>query len=97
MPLDTRNLRSWIYLAIALTLAVVFSIDVLTPMRVAIWIFYVLPVVLCVWADRPSVPIVTAGASAALMIAGYALATGDPGTSSAVLQVNRVMGIEPLL
>ncbi|GJH17073.1 response regulator [Caballeronia novacaledonica] len=97
MPLDTRNLRSWIYLAIALSLAVVFSIDVLTPMRVAIWIFYVLPVVLCVWADRPSVPIVTAGASAVLMIAGYALAAADPNTSRDVLQINRAMGIVVLL
>ncbi|SPB18453.1 multi-sensor hybrid histidine kinase [Caballeronia novacaledonica] len=98
MPQDTRNLSSWIYFAIALALVVVFSIDVLTPMRVAIWIFYVLPVVLCVWADKPSVPIVTAGASAALMIAGYALSASiDPNTSREVLQINRAMGIVVLL
>jgi len=97
MPQDSKTLRSWIYLAIALALAVVFSIDVLTPMRVAIWVFYVLPVVLCVWADRPSVPIVTAGASAVLMIAGYALAAADPNTSRDVLQINRAMGIVVLL
>ncbi|WP_250515681.1 response regulator [Caballeronia sp. INDeC2] len=93
MPQDTRKLSSWIYPAIGLALAVVFGIDVLTPMRVAIWIFYMLPVVLCVWADRPSVPIVTAGVSAALMIAGYALSTADPNTSRDVLQINRLMGI----
>ncbi|KXV13919.1 histidine kinase [Caballeronia megalochromosomata] len=97
MPQDTRNLISWIYLAIALALAAVFCIDVLTPMRAAVWVFYVLPVVLCVWADRPSVPIVTAGASAALMIAGYAFSAADPNTSREVLQVNRAMGIFVLL
>ena len=97
MPQDTRNLTAWIYLAIAITLAVVFCIDVLTPMRVAIWVFYVLPVVLCVWVDRPAVPIVTAGASALLMIAGYAFAAVDPTASREVLQVNRAMGIVVLL
>lgn len=65
---------SWIYAAIAVTLAMVFAIDLLTPMRVAIWVFYLLPVVLCVGANRSSVPIFTAGAATALMIAGYLLA-----------------------
>ncbi|SAK69223.1 multi-sensor hybrid histidine kinase [Caballeronia hypogeia] len=97
MPQDTRSLRSWIYLAIAITLAVVFAIDALTPMRVAIWVFYLLPVVLCVWADRPSVPLFTGGASALLIIAGYALAPVDPNTTRDVLQINRAMGIVVLL
>ncbi|WP_061135008.1 response regulator [Caballeronia fortuita] len=97
MPQDTRNAGAFIYLAIAITLAVVFSIDVLTPMRIAIWVFYVLPVVLCVWVDRPAVPIVTAVASAALMIAGYVFAAADPNVSRDVLQINRAMGIVVLL
>ncbi|AQH00498.1 histidine kinase [Burkholderia sp. KK1] len=97
MPQDTRNLISWIYFAIAIALAVVFAVDVLTPMRVAIWVFYLLPVVLCVWVDRPAVPIVTAGASAVLMVAGYALSPLDPDASREVLQVNRAMGIVVLL
>ncbi|MDR5838147.1 response regulator [Caballeronia sp. LZ034LL] len=97
MPQATRNLSSWIYFAIGITLAVVFAIDVLTPMRVAIWVFYMLPVVMCVWVDRPSVPIVTAVASSALMIAGYALSVADPSASHDVLQLNRAMGILVLL
>ncbi|WP_321797448.1 response regulator [Caballeronia sp. J97] len=97
MPQDTRNLSAWIYLAIAIALAIVFCIDVLTPMRVAIWVFYVLPVVLCVWADRPAVPIVTACVSAVLMIAGYAFAPIDPTASREVLQINRAMGVVVLL
>jgi hypothetical protein len=66
-------------------------------MRVAIWVFYVLPVVLCVWADRPAVPIVTAALSSTLMIAGYALAAADPNANLEVLQINRAMGVVVLL
>ncbi|SAK90374.1 hybrid sensor histidine kinase/response regulator [Caballeronia ptereochthonis] len=97
MPQDTRNLSSWIYLAIAIALAAVFAIDLLTPMRVAIWVFYVLPVVLCVWADRPAVPIITAVASSVLMIAGYGFSAADPNASRDVLQFNRAIGIFVLL
>ncbi|VXC87609.1 Multi-sensor hybrid histidine kinase [Burkholderia sp. 8Y] len=97
MPQDTRNHALWIYFAIALSLAVVFAIDLLTPMRVAIWVFYVLPVVLCMWIDRPAVPMITAGASSVLMILGYALSTADATASHDVLQLNRAMGIFVLL
>ncbi|KIG10164.1 response regulator [Caballeronia concitans] len=97
MPQDNRNHTLWIYFAIALSLAVVFAIDLLTPMRVAIWVFYVLPVVLCMWADRPALPMVTAGGASVLMILGYAFATGDAATTHDVLQVNRAMGIFVLL
>ncbi|SAL75922.1 multi-sensor hybrid histidine kinase [Caballeronia peredens] len=97
MPQDTRNLTSWIYLAIAIALAAVFAIDLLTPMRVAIWVFYVLPVVLCVWANRPAVPIVTALVSSALMIAGYVFSSADASAGREVLQLNRAMGIFVLL
>ena len=97
MPQDTRNHALWIYFAIALSLAVVFGIDLLTPMRVAIWVFYVLPVVLCMWVDRPAFPLVTAGASSLLMILGYSLSRADATASHDVLQLNRAMGIFVLL
>ncbi|KND56573.1 multi-sensor hybrid histidine kinase [Candidatus Paraburkholderia kirkii] len=88
---------SWTYFAIAIALVAVFAIDLLTPMRVAVWVFYVLPVVLCVWADRPAAPIVTAVASSLLMIAGYEFSSADPGASREVLQFNRAIGILVLL
>ncbi|MDR5738916.1 response regulator [Caballeronia sp. LZ016] len=97
MQEDNRHHALWIYIAITLSLAVVFAVDVLTPMRSAIWVFYVLPVVLCMWVDRPGVPLVTAGAGSVLMILGYVLATGDAPTSHEVLQLNRAMGISVLL
>ncbi|WP_277187493.1 response regulator [Caballeronia sp. BR00000012568055] len=97
MPQDTRSHASWIYLAIAIALGVVFAIDVLTPMRVAIWVFYVLPVVLCMWLDRPSAPIAVAVASSALMVGGYAFSTADASGVREVLLLNRAMGIFVLL
>ncbi|MFM0050473.1 hybrid sensor histidine kinase/response regulator [Caballeronia grimmiae] len=97
MPQDNRNHALWIYIAITLSLAAVFAVDVLTPMRSAIWVFYVLPVVLCMWVDRPGVPLVTAGVASVLMILGYMFATGDAPTSHEVLQINRAMGIFVLL
>ncbi|BAN24760.1 multi-sensor hybrid histidine kinase [Caballeronia insecticola] len=74
-----------------------FAIDLLTPMRVAIWVFYVLPVVLCVWANRPAMPIVVATVSSALMIAGYVFSSADASANPEVLQLNRAMGIVVLL
>lgn len=97
MPQDNRNHALWIYIAIAISLAVLFAIDLLMPMRVAIWVFYVLPVVLCMWINRPAVPIITAGAGSVLMILGYVLSTGDSVASREVLQLNRAMGIFVLL
>ncbi|WP_175940755.1 response regulator [Caballeronia sp. BCC1704] len=97
MPQDNRNHSLWIYFAIAISLALVFAVDVLTPMRVAIWVFYVLPVVLCMWINRPAVPMITAGAASVLMILGYVLSTGDSVASREVLQLNRAMGIFVLL
>ncbi|KND62382.1 Signal transduction histidine kinase [Candidatus Burkholderia verschuerenii] len=97
MPQDTRNHASWIYFAIAIAMAIVFTIDLLTPTRVAIWVFYVLPVVLCMWHDRPSSPVWTAIASSILMIGGYVFSVAEPGANIAVLQLNRAMGIFVLL
>jgi CheY-like chemotaxis protein len=97
MPQDTRRHASWIYFAIAIALAVVFAIDLLTPMRVAIWVFYVLPVVLCMWLDRPSSPIWVAVTSSLLMIGGYVFSMADPGAGRDILQLNRAMGIFVLL
>ncbi|TCK38558.1 multi-sensor hybrid histidine kinase [Paraburkholderia sp. BL8N3] len=94
---DSRNLSTWLYFAIAISLATVFAVDVLQPMRLAIWIFYVLPVVLCLWVDRPAVPVVTAVTASILMIAGYFLSNADSAVNQDVLQVNRAMGIFVLL
>ncbi|MDN7183732.1 response regulator [Caballeronia sp. SEWSISQ10-4 2] len=71
----------------------VFAIDWLTPLRVAVWVFYILPVALCMWVDRPSAPFVTAGVASVLTLTGYILTNSDAYIGSFVLQLNRVIGV----
>jgi CheY-like chemotaxis protein len=82
-----------LYAVIVALLAVVFAIDWLTPMRLAIWVLYMLPVVLCLWVDRPAVPFLTATAASVLTVAGYFLAAPEADVLNFVLQVNRMIGI----
>jgi len=53
MFIDSRNRSVWLYFAIAMLLLIVFAVDWLTPLRVAIWVFYMLPVALCMWPTGP--------------------------------------------
>lgn len=94
---DSRHLLVGLYFVIAILLATVFAIDCLLPLRIAIWVFYVLPVVLCLWADRPAVPVATASVATLLMIAGYFLSSAGSSVNQDVLQINRALGIFVLL
>jgi signal transduction histidine kinase/CheY-like chemotaxis protein len=93
MLIDSRNRSVWLYFAITMLLLTVFAIDWLTPLRVAVWVFYMLPVALCMWVDRPNAPFITAGAASVLTLTGYILTNGDALTGSLVLQLNRVIGV----
>jgi signal transduction histidine kinase/CheY-like chemotaxis protein len=93
MFIDSRNRSVWLYFAIAMLLLIVFAVDWLTPLRVAIWVFYMLPVALCMWVDRPNMPFITAGVASVLMFTGYILSNADALTGPIVLQINRVIGV----
>src|SRR5471032_2514161 len=90
---DSRNRSVWLTFAIAMLLLIVFAVDWLTPLRVAIWVFYMLPVALCMWVDRPNMPFITAGVASVLMFTGYILTNADALTAPLVLQLNRVIGV----
>ena len=93
MHIDSRNRSVWLYFAIVSMLMIVFAVDWLTPLRIAIWVFYMLPVALCMWVDRPNVPFLTAGAASVLTVLGFYLTTGDAVVTTFVLQINRVIGV----
>jgi signal transduction histidine kinase/DNA-binding response OmpR family regulator len=93
MFIDSRNRSVWLYFAIAMLLLIVFAVDWLTPLRVAIWVFYMLPVALCMWVDRPNMPFITAGVASVLMFTGYILTNADALTGPIALQINRVIGV----
>jgi len=93
MLIDSRNRSVWLYFAVTMLLLTVFAIDWLTPLRVAVWVFYMLPVALCMWVDRPNAPFITAGAASVLTLTGYILTNGDALTGPIVLKINRVIGV----
>ncbi|MCD9122031.1 response regulator [Cupriavidus sp. UGS-1] len=77
-------------LVIPVLLAALLFADLLTPLGVAEWIFYLLPICLCVFVDRPMMPLWTAAAATLLMAAGYIFSPegGDP----TIGLINRLCG-----
>jgi hypothetical protein len=77
--------------SIGLAAAVVFIADLFAPLGVAVWIVYLIPLLLCVHSWRPWLPLVVAGAATAFMLIGYAWS--PPGTSTGLAIMNRGLGI----
>lgn len=83
--------ESVIYAAIGLTLATVFVADIYTPLGVAVWIFYVVPVALSLWVWRADVPLYTAGIASGVMFLTYF--TDEAGVERDIVRVNRIFGL----
>src|SRR6185503_840265 len=79
-----------IYWLIAMSMAVIFVIDVRTPIGVATWLLYLLPILMCFLAPKPWLPLLVALVATALIVADWFLSPA--GTSSEVAKVNRGMG-----
>lgn len=77
-------------LIIPLLLALVLMADMVTPIGLAIWIFYLLPVCLCVFVDRPAMPLWTAGLATVLIGVGYLVSPAGGNPTTAV--INRASG-----
>ncbi|MGI4861142.1 MAG: response regulator [Janthinobacterium lividum] len=89
MPQTRRNRLSILHIAIvALTLAI-FVADAFTPRNVALWILYLVPVALCLFVDRPIMPLVAAAANCLLIVLGFML---SPGVGNTYSVLNRCMG-----
>jgi CheY-like chemotaxis protein/signal transduction histidine kinase len=85
-----RETSPLLYVAAAFITATVVLIDALTPLGFAEWIFYVAPLVLCLFVWRPSIPLYAAAGLSALMVLGYYLS--PPGASVFVAKLNRTFG-----
>ncbi len=76
---------------------VLFVVDSMTPLGVADWIFYVVPVAVSMLFRAPSVPLVAAAIATALSVLGYAQSPVPTvisvGTDAANALTNRVFGI----
>jgi hypothetical protein len=72
-------------------IAMVFVLDVLTPLGIALWALYVLPLGFTRWSAVEHLDFIVAGVCTALIILGYVYA--PPGVSLEVGIVNRMLGV----
>jgi CheY-like chemotaxis protein/putative methionine-R-sulfoxide reductase with GAF domain len=80
-----------IHVAVVAVSLVVFCIDVITPLGFAVWILYILPVVICIFQTRPEVPYAVALAQTVLITIGY---FASPSSISIYLSIaNRTFGL----
>jgi cytochrome b subunit of formate dehydrogenase len=75
---------------VALT-AIVFVLDALTPVGIAIWALYVLPLGFTRWSSVKHLVFIVAGACTALISLGYIYSS--PGASVEVVIMNRMLGV----
>ncbi|MFN7137813.1 MAG: response regulator [Limisphaerales bacterium] len=76
-----------LYVIIAISLGVVFLMDLYTPLGVAGWLFYFIPIVLSYFVWRPQVPFIIAAAVTLGVILGYVISPA--GVDLSVARINR--------
>jgi hypothetical protein len=79
---------------VAATLACVFAADVFTALGIAVWVFYLVPVLLCFLLRQPVVPVGVAALCTMLTAAGFALS--PPGIDPGLAATNRALGVATL-
>ncbi|MBY4899008.1 response regulator [Cupriavidus sp. AU9028] len=78
-------------LFVPLLLGALLVVDAITPLGLAGWIFYLIPICLCVFIDKPVAALWTTGASTVLIVVGYFVS--PPGVAADVAILNRVFGL----
>ena len=58
-------------LAIPVSTAVVFVADLLTPLGLVVWIFYLVPLLLSLFLWKPRIPLIIATFAIAFIVAGF--------------------------
>lgn len=80
-----------IYLAISAALIAVMMADFWTPLGVAVWVFYLLPITFSLFLRTKEMPLVVTAACSLLMLVAYF--TDDAGVDREIAQINRVFGV----
>jgi hypothetical protein len=93
MEEPTKTYQSVTAIVLALTV-IVFVLDLLTPLGIAIWILYILPVGLTRWSPFRPLTACAAGACTALIMIGYFLS--PPGIAPEIAVINRLLGVSML-
>jgi CheY-like chemotaxis protein len=85
-------------LAVAFLVGAVFLAEILLPLGVVVWVFYIAPVALTVMSPVPLLPLGTAALASALIAVGYFASIGIvEGLDPTVAVVNRAFGTVTLL
>jgi len=90
-----RRADAGLLIAIALSVAAVFVADLLTRLGVSVWVFYIAPVALSLFAWDPRLPLVVAFGSTLLIAAGFAL--DSAGIDPLIAALNRTCGAVTIL
>lgn len=72
-----EELTPLIYTAIVLSMGGIFLADVYTPLGMAVWVFYLVPVVIALFVWRTWVPLLVSLLVTCLMFVGFASALLD--------------------
>lgn len=78
-------------LFVPLLLGALLVLDAVTPLGLAGWIFYLIPICLCVFIDKPVAALWTTGGSTVLIVIGYFVSPA--GVASDVAILNRIFGV----
>ncbi|WP_425617897.1 response regulator [Anatilimnocola sp. NA78] len=89
---DTRTIEPLVYTSIVTTMVAVFVADYFTPLGIAVWIFFILPVALSLATWRVWIPIAVAVVATLLMSFTFYTDTLGPIPYSVALS-NRLFGI----
>ena len=87
----TNKTHPAMYWAIGISIAVVFIIDMQTPIGVATWILYLVPLMLCFRVSEAWIPAVVATVCTVLLVVDWFVSA--PGISAQIAQFNRALGI----
>src|SRR5262245_15985008 len=78
-----------LYVAIAISMAVVFITDLYTPLGIAIWVIYFVPLTLSFFTWRPLIPVALAVLATILMAIDFAIDPNPIGISPRLSGINR--------
>jgi signal transduction histidine kinase/DNA-binding response OmpR family regulator len=84
------SFQGWLYAGLGLLLLLPFLADLIFPLGTAVWVAYLLPVVLAYLARRPYIPLAVAAIASVLTAIGFFLAPA--GVDPQVAIVNRALG-----
>ena len=88
---DSRRQTFTLYAVVAALGVLVLILDLMTPLGVAVWILFVIPLGLTLYGRNPAMPI--AAAAFCTLAMAITLMTDAPGLTRTFAIVNRVCGI----